>query len=297
MSPRRRSGLRRPRRRKTSALVGAALLTVLATGGCSGGSGRSGEASPTTEPAAGSTSATGTPPPAAADPAHPDRRGCYRLSYDQALAPTTHRKAVPCDRPHTATTFLVGDLDTVVDGHLLAVDARRVQARVAATCPRRLPGFLGATPDQMRLTSLRPVWFSPTLAQSDAGQNWFRCDVIALAADGRLAEVTGRLEGALSTEQGRREFGICGTSQPGRPDFERVICSAPHAWRAIASYDGTGDRYPGAAALQATAQTRCKNVARAQAADPLDFEWGYDWPTREQWRSGQRWGLCWAPDA
>lgn len=270
---------------------------AVTTAGCSGGSGGSGgtaDASPSTE--AASASATGTPP-AAAEPTRPDPRGCYRLSYEQALAPTTHRKPVTCQQAHTATTFHVGDLDTLVHGHLLAVDARRVQARVAATCPNRLPGFLGATADQMRLTSLRSVWFSPTLAQSDAGQNWFRCDVIALARDGRLAEVTGRLQGALSTEEGRRRFGICGTSQPGRPDFERVICSLPHAWRAIASYDGAGDRYPGAAKLQATAQARCKDAARAQAADPLDFEWGYDWPTREQWRSGQRYGLCWAPEA
>lgn len=285
-------------------------MALLALAGCSGGSAGSGDPGASGAGSSGASappSAAPSPPPAATQPPRPDRRGCYRLTYDQALAPTTHRKPVDCGRRHTATTYHVGDLDTVVDGHLLAVDARRVQAQVAAACPRLLPGFLGATDDQMRLTSLRAVWFSPTLAQSDAGQEWFRCDVIALARDGQLADLTPQLRGVLGTLDGRREFGICGTSQPGRPDFDRVICSSPHAWRAIGSYEAPGadggaagndaGRYPGATKLQATAQAQCKDAARTQAADPLDFQWGYDWPTKEQWKAGQRYGLCWTPDA
>ena len=30
--------------------------------------------------------------------------------------------------------------------------------------------------------------------------------------------------------------------------------------------------------------------------DPLSFRFGWEWPTREQWRAGQRHGYCWAPD-
>jgi hypothetical protein len=37
-------------------------------------------------------------------------------------------------------------------------------------------------------------------------------------------------------------------------------------------------------------------VAAEQAADPLQFEFGWEWPTREQWANGQRYGYCWVPD-
>lgn len=74
-----------------------------------------------------------------------------------------------------------------------------------------------------------------------------------------------------------------------------MICSAPHAWRALSSYDVDADRYPGAATLQAAAQQPCRSKGRAAAGDPLDYQWGFDWPTRAQWRAGQHYGLCWVP--
>ena len=42
----------------------------------------------------------------------------------------------------------------------------------------------------------------------------------------------------------------------------------------------------------------CRNIeaARAIASDALDYEWGYEWPTKEQWQAGQTFGRCWAPD-
>ncbi|MFN8194022.1 MAG: septum formation family protein [Nocardioidaceae bacterium] len=280
------------RRLLTAGVCLAAVAT--ATAGCSGsgGSGTASSSAPATSPTAPTASPTAAP-----RPPRPRSGACYRLTYDQAVAPTTERGPVGCGRAHTATTYLVGELDTVVDGHLLAVDAARVQDQVAEECPARLGRFLGATPAQLRLTSLRAVWFSPTLEQADTGQSWFRCDVIALAREGRLASLDGRLAGALRTPDGRRRFGICGTARPDAPGFARVICSAPHTWRALTSYDVKGDAYPGGAALQTAAQAPCQAAAKAVAADPLDYEWGYDWPTREQWLAGQHYGLCWAPDA
>ena len=29
---------------------------------------------------------------------------------------------------------------------------------------------------------------------------------------------------------------------------------------------------------------------------PEEFRYGWEWPTRAQWRDGQRYGFCWAPD-
>lgn len=271
-------------------IVVVAAVAVLLTA-CSGD-----DTGPAAPPSTATASPTRTPTPGpAAVPPRPAAGACYLLAYDEALAPTTDARPVRCRRPHTAVTYRVGTLDTLVDGHLLAVDAERVQEQVTTECPARFGAFLGATPAQLRLTSLRAVWFTPTLAQSDRGQDWFRCDVIALAGPERLARLEGPMEGVLRTPAGRARFGVCGTAEPGTARFERVICSRPHSWRAISTYDVRGPDYPGERALRRAAAERCQAAARGVAEDTLDYQWGYDWPTAEQWAGGQHYGLCWAP--
>lgn len=284
-------------RRSTVAAVALATAVALVAGGCS-----SGPPEPT-PPATPTPTASASPPPApprASRPPRPRVGACYPLTDEQALTPTTDLQPVPCRRRHTAMTFHVGSLDTLVDGHLLAVDSRSAQAQVAAACPRRLAGFLGGTEEQRRLSTLRAVWFSPTLEQSDEGQGWFRCDVVAVGSNGALAPLTGPLRGVLDRPADRERYAVCGTAEPGTPDFRRVLCSQPHTWRAIASYDVTGagprgQRYPGSDAVRAVAETRCQEAGRSVAADALNYQWGYDWPTRQQWATGLRYGLCWAP--
>ena len=44
------------------------------------------------------------------------------------------------------------------------------------------------------------------------------------------------------------------------------------------------------------ARAPCEDAGREVAEDALDYEWGYEWPTAEQWAAGQTYGRCWAPD-
>lgn len=229
-------------------------------------------------------------------PARPRTGVCHAMSYDEAVAPTAAPDRVPCDRPHTAETFAVGSLDTEVDGRLLTVDSAHVRTQVATRCPELLARFVGGTDEQRRLSMIRPVWFTPTVEESDAGADWFRCDVVALARDGELLRVSGSLRGVLDHEAGRDRFGVCGTAEPGTDEFVRVACTRPHTWRALRTVDlGTGD-YPGEDVVGRAGEAPCRSAAEAVAEDPLDFQWGYEWPTAEQWRHGRTWGLCWAPD-
>lgn len=250
---------------------------------------------PQAEPSATPSSSPTAPRTASAAP-RPRDRACYDLDFDEAVAPTAAAKPVSCARRHTAMTYAVGTLDSVVDGHLVAVDSRRVQAQVARTCPRRLADFVGASVDDLRLSMLRAVWFTPTLAESDAGADWYRCDVIAVATEGELAPLTGRLAGVFDSPAGRDRYGMCGTDEPDSADFARVICSRNHAWRAVRTVGFDSARYPGEGAARAAGQEVCLEAARSRAPDALDFTWGYEWPTAKQWRSGQTYGLCWAPD-
>jgi hypothetical protein len=270
-----------------TALLSTGLVLAACTNAGPGGDQPSG--SPTTRPV-DSSPAEPTPPAPA-----PRVGDCHRLSYDGAVAPTARNRTVACDQTHTAETYRVGRLDTVVDGRLLAVDSDEVQAQVATTCPDRLAEFVGGTEEQRRLSMLRAVWFTPTLEQSDAGADWFRCDAVALAEDSRLLELEGTLGGALDTEAGRQRFGVCGTAEPGTAGFRRVACAEPHTWRALRTVSLPGPDYPGEEAAARAGETPCRDAANAQAPDPLDFQWGYEWPTAEQWVAGQTWGVCWVP--
>lgn len=252
----------------------------------------------TSEPEADPGPAEPTPPPTAEPPPPPpDDGACYQLGFDQALAPTSQRRPVPCERPHTAETYAVGRLDTVIDGHLLAVDSDRVQAQVAETCPAELPGFVGGDVDALRLSMLRAVWFTPTVEESDAGEDWYRCDVVVVGGSSSLTKVTGSLEGVLGEEQGRETYAMCATAPPDARGFERVPCSEDHTWRAIdvVTFEAKVE-YPGEEAAEERGQVQCENAALDVAPDPLEFDWGYEWPTEEQWDLGQQFGRCWAPD-
>ncbi|GAB7006174.1 hypothetical protein JCM18899A_36470 [Nocardioides sp. AN3] len=266
-------------------LVG--LLLLLA--GCTSGDPKAGTSS------GGSATAHATAPAparASAAPAPADRT-CHRLSYAQALAPTTTDTPVPCRGAHTSQTYAVGRVSTEVSGHLVAIDSPRVQRQVRTICPRQLGAFLGASTERLRLSMLRPVWFTPTVAASDQGADWFRCDVIAVAGDQQLASLTGTLKGALGGSSDT--YGMCGTAEPGTTAFRRVLCRERHSWRALRSVSLGGGAYPGAAAAKAAGQRPCQAAGKTVAKDALDYKWGYEWPTAAQWAAGQTYGICWAP--
>ncbi len=271
-------------------------VAVLALAACtSDDTTPSGDSTPTSPPSPTVTATPAPPPPPA-----PAVGACYRLSYDEAVAPTNQDTPIACEKGHTAQTFAVGRLDLVNNGHLLAVDSDAVRAQVARRCPTRLAAYVGATAEQLRLSLLRPVWFTPTIEQSDAGATWYRCDVIAVSGDRKVAKVERSLAKALAKPEGRDEVAMCGTAQPGSPTFSRVLCSEDHSWKAISVIDlrdrSKDGKYPGEAAVKSAGDTVCADAARAIASDALDYEWGYEWPVKDQWQAGQTYGRCWSPD-
>jgi hypothetical protein len=267
------------------ACLAAALAVLVLLTSCSGDE----------EPQADPDASVPSPLPSATEVPQPKEGACYQLSFDAALAYTSDARPRDCRRKHTSVTYAVGDLDTVVGGHLVAVDSRRVKEQVAETCPDLLGEYVGGSLTQQRLSMLRAVWFTPTVEESDAGASWYRCDVIAVAGSGQLATLDGDLKGELSTPDGRVRWGMCSTAAPGSRDFQRVLCSGPHSWRAIGVVTFESDDYPGVGAAEARGQEQCENAGNANADDPLDFQWGYEWPTAAQWDAGTTYGLCWVP--
>lgn len=277
--------------------LGASVLLLGA--GCTSGADRpAARPTPASPPAASSPAASDSSPAPAEPPPAPKDGACYRLRFDQATEPSNASRPVPCKGRHDAQTIHVGRLDTVVAGHAVSVDSDRVLRQLSRECPRAFAQHVGGSPSDRDLSRLAVVWFAPTLAQGDLGADWFRCDVIALAGNEGLFPLPppGRLAGILDREDAAA-YGLCGTAAPGDPDFTRVICGRRHSWRAVATIPFSGGKaYPGPRTVRSQGDERCRDRVRAEAADPLKFRYGWEWPTREQWREGQHFGYCWAPD-
>jgi hypothetical protein len=280
----------------TRTLLLVVVLAVLLAG-CTSSPSSSDRPSSDTSAAAGSSAAASSSAPPVV-PAAPKAAACYRLTPAQLTQPTNDSDPVGCTSPHNARTIFVGRLDTVVDGHSVAVDSTRVQRQLSTTCPRKLAAYVGGSPATRDLSRLNVVWYSPSLEQSDAGADWFRCDVVAFGREQQLASLPGgrRLRGVLSRPGSLDTYGLCGTAAPGAPGFERVICRRTHSWRAFATIALPGGRvYPGTAAVRKAGNDDCRAQARARSSDSLKFRYGWEWPTREQWLAGQHFGYCWVP--
>lgn len=281
--------------RVRAALTAAVLGALLA--GCSGGPdpASSSASSPPSSSASPSASASAGPTQA---PDPPEAGTCHRLTLDQAAAATaTEDQEVPCRERHTSVTIAVEPLDLVDDGHLLAVGSDAAQERLREQCAPALARWVGGDETARRLSRLEVVWFAPSPDDLQAGADQLRCDLVAVRSEGRLLPLTGRARNLLDQPAALDTVGTCGTAAPSADDFERVACAARHRWRAVDVVDlPDGARFLGDAATEA-ADSACQDVASARSGGSLELTWAFEWPTREQWDAGQRWGWCWIPQS
>lgn len=244
----------------------------------------------TSNDAATTSPATPTPEP----PRPPVPGDCHRLTWAQALAPSTSTQKRPCRRP-TAITFHVGRLGTNAAGEIRQPDARAVQRRMTRVCPQRLADFLGGDVESRRLSVLTSVWFTPTPDEVAAGADWFRCDVVAPGVAETLVQLQPPMKGALDDQERRESYALCANGQPGTDSFSRTPCSLDHTWRAVTTVDLDKDSYPGPDTLDDQLRQPCTDTAVDAASDPLNLVWHQEVPTQAQWRGGQRYGICWLP--
>jgi hypothetical protein len=283
---------------RLTGLAGALALALCGLAGCTSSDSPSSSGTPSVS-ASPSTSAAAVPsarrtplPPA------PRNEACYRLSIKELAQATNASRPTSCTARHDVQTIYVGRLNTVVDGHLLAIDSPRVQRQLERTCPAQLARYLGGSSQTLDLSRFHVVWFSPTLAQSEQGADWFRCDVIAFGQGDALfgLPAPAKLRGALAASGALSRYGLCGTAAPGARNFQRVICARRHSWRALSTIAiAGGRRYPGAASVRASGDATCKSQAQQEAGNSLKYQYGWEWPTAKQWQAGQHYGFCWVP--
>jgi hypothetical protein len=266
----------------------ALLATVLVLSGCTSSAPRDPAEDPTP---ASSSAASETPPP---DPGPRPKVGeCHALSFGQAVAVVGRTEPVACGRKHTAQTYFVGRLDLETKaGFSRRVDSEAAQRQMRQACTTRLPRHLGIGPRELRLSMAQAVWFTPSPKRAEAGADWFRCDVVAVAAPKQLLALPRQTKGWGDAPAAA----MCATAEPGTKAFRRVSCGARHTWRASSTVDLPGKgRLPKQAEIADRMESTCRDAARSQADDPLDFTWSQESPTEEQWEAGQRYGICWVP--
>lgn len=271
--------------RALHALAGCLAVAVLATGCTAAPSSPDQTPSPSE-----SSSPSQTAPP---DPGPTPRVGeCHDLSFRQAVAVVGRTEPVTCRRPHTAQTYFVGRLRLKTPaGNARHVDSDAAQRQARTTCTARLPRHLGLPARELRLKMAQAVWFTPGPERAEAGADWFRCDVVAVASPRRLLELPRRTKGWGDAPV----VAMCATAAPGTKAFRRVGCGAKHSWQAVATVDLVGKQLPPRRVVAERMESTCRDAARARADDPLDFTWSQEGPTREQWDAGQRYGICWVP--
>jgi hypothetical protein len=207
---------------------------------------------------------------------------CYDLSVSDLDDPTSTVRSVRCSRPHTATTVALLRASTVQGSH----------RDVADRCARAVALHLGVGVAALRATMIEPVWFLPDPGVDDR----IRCDFVAFVRAGELLDLPRRTHHLFDRLSFADSLRICGTAKPGAADFERVSCGHRHSWRVVETLDLRGRGYPGAKALRKQGDHRCAERVREEHDFALKFAYGWEWPTREQWAAGQRYGLCWTTD-
>ena len=233
-----------------------------------------------------------TPPP---PPPAPLVGTCRTLTFLSAGAPSDSTPTVPCSQKHTAITVAVG---TLVDrAHLktLDINAPAVQRLLAVNCPKAVETYAGAHGPKFDLSQIQALPFVPTPAQIAQGANWYRCDMVVLAAPSTLAVVTGTLRGALRSARALDRWGTCGTTAPSARTFKRVLCSQRHTWRAVAVIDIPKKSGYLAKNTSRAASLACRKIAANAAHGASKYTWSFEWPNKQQWQAGQRFGLCWLP--
>ena len=282
-------------RRMTAALACATLLA-----GCSGSPSSSPSAD--TSPSA-SASASLTPSRAATPavvPRAPRAKACYRLTAAQLTKPTNASTPVPCASRHTAQTIYVGTLDTVVDGHSVAVDSATVQKQLSTHLPPQARGVRRGVGDRARPEPLQRGLVQPHARAVRPGRGLVplrRHRVRRRRTSWRRCPAPRGSRACWDSAAALDEFGLCGTSAPGA---QRLPAGdlRPRPLLAGGRHDRPVRRraVPRHGAVRKAGDSDCKDLAQARSGNALKYRYGWEWPTREQWDRGQRFGYCWVPD-
>jgi hypothetical protein len=227
---------------------------------------------------------------------HPDENDCHGLGTKQVQQPHDNKDPVRCSKDHTTQTYYVGTFDLSIIGDRNPSTAD-IADFVTPRCDRKFKHWIGGDRATRILSRVHPVWFVPSPHDIRLGARWFRCDVVVSATDSRLAQLPRNTEDMLDSDSALDEYGLCSRGSPEGKHAKIVACSQPHTWQAFTTlgFGGHGsDKFPHRDERH-DARQRCNDQAREEQNFPLEWTYGWQAPTRNEWAAGMRWGVCWVP--
>lgn len=217
---------------------------------------------------------------------------CRSLEPKDLVAATNHSVTVDCQRPHTAQTFVVGDLPTSTGA---GYDDPGHGRYVYDTCQKALGAHLGAEESTVLRSRLSWSWFRPSEKGWTKGARWFRCDVIGGPAEAtELRNLPTETQGMFANDFPDAWL-TCARGQSTDQD-SKVACDQPHDWRAVTTVkiDEPGAPYPGDRIVEVRSRDFCRDSVRAWLGYPPDFDFSYTWFREDRWAGGNRRSICWA---
>lgn len=227
---------------------------------------------------------------------HPREGDCHALSAEQARQPHDNQDPVRCREDHTSQTYYVGTFDLSIIGDRSPSTAD-IAEFVTPRCDRLFKRWVGGDRVTRILSRVHPVWFVPNTHDIKLGARWFRCDLVVAATDSRLDVLPRNTADMLDSDSALNRFGLCSRGSPEKSHAKIVVCSRPHTWQAFTAL-GFGshgsDAFPDRDQRR-DARQRCIDQAREELDFPLEWTYGWQAPTRDEWAAGMRWGVCWVP--
>lgn len=219
----------------------------------------------------------------------PEVGQCRYVAATDLTAPDNDAPVLDCTSPHTAQTYAVGTLPA----SLVEVTDPGIDLWLYRRCAGGFQKFTGADESRALRSTLTWAWWRPDPDSWDAGDRWFRCDVIS-ALD-PLAELPRTTKNALA-DPTDDTWSVCAVGEALDDSATRVPCSDDHTWRAATTIKlgEPTDPYPGDRKVASMSQQYCSSSISAWLGYPVGYEVGYTWFGASEWKAGNRRAVCWA---
>lgn len=231
-------------------------------------------------------------PAAAAD--GPPVGGCYDYPFSTIGKASSAAPRIGCESPHTAETFLIGIVNDSVG--LPSKTSHAARLAIGKPCTvARMNDYLGFG-NRSLPSRFRSVVLLPTDAQWNAGERWFRCDVV-LQGGLALKQFSGTAA-ALVSANPSTQFDFCTPGQPNAKNTAAYPCVSPKKnWIKVLDHElgGAGSKFPGTSKVERTTRNLCEKQGKRWSAKQKYPGWWAIWPTSVGWAEGRRSAQCFVP--
>lgn len=198
---------------------------------------------------------------------------CHAMSLKRVDDYADPRRPVSCSKPHTSITFGVVQAQTPLAGLSQPV----LTGMATDACTKLEIQTLGRSVIRRATTVYDFIFFQPTVAQMQAGAQWFRCDLVIFSPS-RLLPMPRHLSHPAIPRHRSDSTERCLTSA-----HYTTPCSTKHAYRPIHVVQFKPLAYPTRAERREAGAVLCPDRTRHVA-----------WSPEATWNAGDRVMLCFA---